>query len=396
MTVKRFLCVSILWAYASFCFAATPITLAAVYNLSGSQASLDTASLQGAKLAVQQINANGGVLGRTLVLQVIDGQSKATILRQAAKKYADNSKVQIAFGLSDNDMLRAFLPTYLAAGKLFVSSGATGANLTQQFPKRFFLTTFTDNIQASGGSKFIIDQLHRKKAFVLYQSNMSYARELAKYFVDAYRHAGGTILDKISIDQKLPTSLLAKFKKEPLSVIYLAAAPDKVPALIKQIREAKIKLPIVGGDSYVVNDITALPATESDSVYFTTHGYYDRNFMAPNMLAFVKLYQKQFGEKPTNIYSAVGYDAVKVIAAAISKAKSTQPAKVAATLNSMQEFPALTGELDLGKPVVNSMVTVVKIISGKASIAAVVIPQYIPKPAKYRIKKKENHKTNKV
>jgi branched-chain amino acid transport system substrate-binding protein len=149
----------------------------------------------------------------------------------------------------------------------------------------------------------------------------------------------------------------------------------------------------MGGDSYVVNDITALSATVADSVYFTTLGSYDRNFMDPSMVAFVKYYQKRLGEKPTNIYSAVGYDTVNILAAAMKKAKSTEPTKVATALKSMQDFSALTGDLNIGTPVVNSMVTVVKVISGKARIAALVIPQYIPQPIQFIARKKNDSNT---
>jgi branched-chain amino acid transport system substrate-binding protein len=292
MITKRLLCFIGLLAFANLSMAKPPIILAAVYNLSGSQSSLDKASLQGAKLAVQKINAKGGVLGRQLVLQVKDGKSQVSILKKLGEQLAKNKNIQLAFGVSDSGMLRTFLPVYLKSGKLFVNSGATGANLTQQFPKRFFLTTFTNNVQASGGAKFIMDQLHRKKTIVLYQGDMSYARNLANYFVDAYQHAGGKVTDKRSVGKIISIETLNSLKHQPLSVIYLAAAPNRVPNLIKQIRQAKITLPIMGGDSYVVNDITALSATVADSVYFTTLGSYDRNFMDPSMVAFVKYYQK--------------------------------------------------------------------------------------------------------
>ena len=170
-----------------------PVRIGAIYNLTGDQSALDSPSLDGARLAVERINAHGGLLGRRVELLERDGQtSEANVRRAAASLVA--SGVSAIVGLSDTDQVLAAAPIAARAGVPFVTSGATSPRLTEQVPDWLFLACFGDNTQAAASAQYASDRLGARTAAVLYDKDMDYTRLLAKYFTRSLRAQGGRVL----------------------------------------------------------------------------------------------------------------------------------------------------------------------------------------------------------
>src|SRR5512137_316196 len=100
------------------------VKIGAIYNLEGSQSPLDLPSARGARLAVQEINALGGIDGREIELILCDGKSDPAKVRKCAEGLL-NENVSAMMGLSDTDMVLAAVPVAAGAGIPFVTSGAT-------------------------------------------------------------------------------------------------------------------------------------------------------------------------------------------------------------------------------------------------------------------------------
>ena len=170
-----------------------PVRIGAIYNLTGAQAPLDAPSLDGARLAVDRINAHGGLMGRRVELLERDGQtSEAAVRRAAASLVASGCSAII--GLSDTDQVLAAAPIAASAGVPFVTSGATSPRLTRQIPNWLFLACFGDNAQAAASAQFATDQLGARTAAILYDKGTDYTRLLAKYFERSFRAQGGKVL----------------------------------------------------------------------------------------------------------------------------------------------------------------------------------------------------------
>ena len=371
--------------------APTPITIGIIYNVQGVQTPLDQFSLRGARLAVQQINANGGLLGRQLHLDVQKGNLKILEIQSIANKLSSNKLISVVIGLSGNKLVKAAALPIIQAGKVFISSRATTPTLLTRFPRRFFLTSFTDNLQAAAAAQFVTKQLYRQRAVVLYQQNMTDARSLAHYFISAFSHFNGKVVDQQAVSgTKWINTLLTAINRTHANIIFLATDPTMTSTWIKQLRIHHITTPIISGNSIVAANIIQYGKQIANDIFFTTPGYFDPNFIQPKMLAFVKAYQKEYGQPPPSISAALGYDAVQLAAAGIRKAKSTEADKIAAAIKRINDFSALTGDLNLSGKLPTKTVTVVKLIKAKARIAALIIPQYIPKidqPLKQPIKK---------
>jgi ABC-type branched-subunit amino acid transport system substrate-binding protein len=174
-------------------FAPSPVRIGAIYNLTGAQSALDDPSLDGARLAVDRINARGGLMGRRVELLERDGQTnEADVKRAAASLVASGCSAII--GLSDTDQVLAAAPIAARAGVPFVTSGATSPRLAKQVPNWLFLACFGDNAQAAASAQFATDQLGARTAAILYDEDMDYTRLLAKYFERSFRAQGGNVV----------------------------------------------------------------------------------------------------------------------------------------------------------------------------------------------------------
>ena len=173
--------------------APSPVRIGAIYNLTGDQSALDGPSLDGARLAVDRINARGGLMGRRVELLERDGQTNETdVMRAAASLVASGCSAII--GLSDTDQVLAAAPIAARAGVPFVTSGATSPRLTKQVPNWLFLACFGDNAQAAASAQFATDQLGARTAAIVYDEDMDYTRLLAKYFERSFRAQGGNVV----------------------------------------------------------------------------------------------------------------------------------------------------------------------------------------------------------
>ena len=173
--------------------APSPVRIGAIYNLTGDQSALDGPSLDGARLAVDRINARGGLMGRRVELLERDGQTNETdVMRAAASLVASGCSAIV--GLSDTDQVLAAAPIAARAGVPFVTSGATSPRLTKQVPNWLFLACFGDNAQAAASAQFATDQLGARTAAIVYDEDMDYTRLLAKYFERSFRAQGGNVV----------------------------------------------------------------------------------------------------------------------------------------------------------------------------------------------------------
>ena len=157
---------------------------------------------------------------------------------------------------------------------------------------------------------------------------MDYTKGLSKYFQDRFTQLGGKVLlDHIYMtEDKDFSALVSRLKANPdAQGVFASSGPDTAGIIIKQIREAGIKLPILGGDGYDTDLVSTVPGPDlSDNVYFTTHAYVGLETGTAN--AFREAYQKAYGNPPENAFAALGYDAMGLVADAIKRAGSTEPA----------------------------------------------------------------------
>ncbi len=361
-----------------------PIVLGAVFNLTGALASLDVPAYNGAKLAVQELNAKGGVLGRPLKLVVEDTATDLKRIPAAAKRLM-GQKVVALLGYTDTDAVKAFVPFSESAKLPFVVVGGTSPDLSGS-GKRVFLEPFGDNTQAAVGAEFAHSSLGAKTVYLLEDTSNTYTTGLMKYFKDAFEHAGGKVgrKDTYTSGAKDFSSQIANIKalKPAADLLYVSALPDDIVNVVRAVRAAGIDTPIMGGDGYDTPDLLSKGGKSAENVFYTTHILLDPENGNSRAKDFIGKYKTQYQKLPENAFAALGYDAVRLIANALIRAKSTDSDALFKSLASTKGYDQITGSITFGSGVhiPSKAVTVVAVQRGQLNLAGEYTAKYVPKP----------------
>ncbi len=359
--------------------AQTPIVIGAIYNLTGGQQDLDIPSSRGAKLAVDQVNQTGGVLGRKVELILVDGQTKPGIIARETLKLLQRQTPPVALiGLSDTDMVLAAARIAAVHSHVFITSGATSPRLPHEIPRFLFLACFGDNVQAAAGAEFAFKTLKARSAVVLYKQASSYATLLHDYFETRFKELGGKVL---TVRGYSLADIKAKAQGLPKAdLIYLAAQPDDIAAAIAALRGAGANEPILGGDGLDIGNAWQQVA-QAEKIYFTTHAYLGADNPDPRVQAFRAVYAKAYPGQEPGAFAALGYDAARLLLAAIASACSSRPQPVLRALARTNAFAGVTGTISFhnGRIPVKT-VSIIAVTHGRQALAATVLPKKIPAP----------------
>jgi len=357
------------------------IKIGALFNQTGDQSSLDVPGLNGFKLAAEEINKNGGVLGKQIEVVAIDGKTDQNACANAASKMIDVDKVVAISGLADSNYALAAGAIAQKKGIPFLTSGATLPSLPDQVGDFFFLAPFGDNIQAYAGAEFAAKDLKAKTAYILTDKAMDYTVTLSKYFKERFTKLNGpnSILledtyQTSDVDFSAQIERLKGLKTKP-DVLYIASDPSKCGVIAKQMRARGVNIPIVGGDGYDTPLLIELGGEGARDVYFTTHASLDNP--SEKVQNFVKAYQAAYNKQPENAFAALGYDSMYLLADAIKRAGKADPKAIRDALASTSGFEGVTGKISYksGSRVPTKSVTILTVKDGKFAFVKEVLPE---------------------
>jgi branched-chain amino acid transport system substrate-binding protein len=364
---------------------ADTIKIGAAFNVTRALSSLDAPALKGARLKVKEINNAGGVLGRKLELVVYDTRTDPTTIASVASRLINQDRVPVAIGFTDSDSVLTLGPIFQRAGIPFVTPGATSPKLPQQVGSDVFLACFGDNVQAAAGAEFVINKLKGRNVYLLRDSSTEYTRLLAKYFDEALTHDGGRIVgrDDYTGGNKSFAAQIDRIKAGATraDVIYVSAMPDDIGLIVRQMREAGLMQPIVGGDGYDTPLLLQVGGKAADNVYYSTHAYMAAD-STPAIRMFYKNYKAAYGIDPENAFAALGYDTVGLVADAIRRAGVVDPARIRDAIAATDGYAAITGTIGYpkGLRVPAKTVTMIGVNDEKLYLAAEITPAYVAAP----------------
>lgn len=361
------------------------VVIGASLSLTGIQAPLDEPGLRGAKLAVDQLNADGGVLGKKVKLINLDGKSDAvTVGNNAVQLVSEGAAAIIA--PCDFDFGSPASREAQSAGIVGLSTCASSPlyNSDNLGDKQFTLSMWNTTMGASAAEWGY--KKGWKTAYVVTDTFIDYTKSLGTYFTTTWEHLGGKIVGKDTYtqgDQNFSAQLqrLKAVTPQP-DVIFVSSYMPDLALIIKEIRKAGITSPVLGGDSYDDPQLGKSLGKFANDVSYATHSYLSAE-AGPNVEKFLASYQKKFGKAPDTALVATGYDSVMVLAQAMEKAKTVKGDKVA---KAMEEIPyeLLTGKLNWGTAaeghVPNKEAAMVSLEGGKTAFDGWFQPTWVPKP----------------
>ncbi len=364
---------------------ADKIKIGGGFALTGDESALDLPAANGAKLAVKEINAAGGVLGKQIDFIIHDSQYKMDVTAQTAKQFIEEDKIQAMIGYTDTDSVLAAGPIIQAAGIPFITVGATSPKIPSQIGDMMFLAAFGDNVQAAAGAEYALAKFG-KNAYLLWDKGVEYTTLLGAYFKARFVEAGGTIVLEESYDDKATdfSAQIAKIKAlspQP-DFYYVAAMPYNIGPFVKQMRDAGLSGPIVGGDGYDTPDLVSVAGAAANNVFFTTHALMDAAGGTAGIKKFITAYTTEYGHAPENAFAALGYDSVYLLVDAIKRAGSMDAKALKSAIESTKNFAGITGAITFSADahVPQKGVTIIDVENQTFTLGAEVVPEKVPAP----------------
>ena len=328
------------------------IKIGGVFEMSGNTAAYGTAASNGMKLAFKEINAKGGVLGKQLEAVYADNKGEPSESANATTKVITQDKVPaiIGFTTSSNGIAGATVAEASKIPMLQVTTTNPKVTVDEKTGKvrdNVFRVCFIDPFQGTVAANFATKTLKVTKVATLVDNSSDYSKGLTQFFVEAFTKAGGTIVSQEAYLQKDQDfkAILTKIKAANPEMIYVPGYYDEVGKIIKQARELGITAPFVGGDGWDSPKLFVIAgAAALNNTFFTNH--YSPEDKDPRVTAFVEAYKKEYGVVP-EANAALAYDAAYLMADAIKRAGSAEPAKIREALAATKGFAGVTGTATL-------------------------------------------------
>ncbi len=314
----------------------TPIKLGQVIPLTGDAAESGRYQRWGAELAIEEVNAAGGVKGRSLQLVVEDDKTSNPGAVAALQRLLEDQEIRAVLGSIRSTQVQAMLPTINEAG-VPVAIGGTNYGLTHSGSKWVFRFRPHDGFSAEVIAKFTVQDLAKTKIAIIH-SNDAFGQGGRELLLSALAKLSVTplLVQGVNNHEKDFTAVLTALKHSGADTLitYLAFTPD-VGILAKQLRQLGIALTWVGSPSVTASDARRLAGEALHGSYAVTDFHLEAS---PRAKAYAAAFKAKFGQDP-DIYSSWTYDAVHVLAAAMTRAKDLEPESVRQAILSIQGFP---------------------------------------------------------
>jgi len=288
----------------------------------------------GAKLALAEINTAGGVLGRRieLIYKVETGS-----IADSARELVEKENVVAILG-------PMFSSSAVKVGPIInipVIVGATGADVTNtgNDPRDFlFLVANSNALQAKVMAGFVVNDLGKKTAAMIWQNGDVYSKGFVNAFDANFQKLGGRIVANQIYEQgdTMFDGQLGIIKEANADVLLLASFPPESPLIVKQAREMGIKSTFIGSDGW--DDSLMLEILEDNTPLENSYYCSISDELAAN---FTAAYETMFKNRPIGI-APLGYDAMKLLATAIENVQSTDPVRVRDAVAATTDYEGAT------------------------------------------------------
>lgn len=320
--------------------AADPIKIGMVVPLTGSIADAGRYGTQGAKLAVEEINKSGGVLGRPLELMIEDDQSlnPATVL--AFTKLSDDKDIVAFLGPTRSTQIQAIAPSVKLTGRP-VMIGGTDPSLTLSGNPWFFRFRPNDTFTARVMSDFGVNKLGKKKWAIVHATD-AFGTTAKTLFTDTLKNLGITpvLIEGQPNNSPDYTAVALAVKQSGADALatFITFEPD-VAIFARQLRQLGVNIVWLGSPSITTTTARKLASATLYGTYAVADFHPDAN---PEAKSFSDKYLAAYKTTP-DFFGSWPYDAVHVLAKAIASAGSTDPQKIRDALLAIKSYQGVEG-----------------------------------------------------
>lgn len=360
--------------------AADQLVIGYAAAVTGSLAPYD--SPDGVTCRVEQINENGGILGKPVKLIIRDTKSDAVTASNVGQELID-AGANVILGPPTDDGLIPIAQLALPKGIPVLSVGATQPAFPVASPENGYLVPFGDNASAAAAAEVAYAAGHRKVVLMIANDVGAYSSVTPEYFGKAFERLGGKIVGRVNYHHGLAdyNAQVAEITANPEKpdMIFAAILVPDAGVLVRTIKTTGANIPVYGTDGFDDPSFVSVAGAGASLATFITHGYPSDG--SP-LKAFYDDCTKR-GHKPANIFFGLGGEAVEVVKAAVESAKSFDPPAINAAIKEIKDLKGITtGSItykDRGGVPLKEL-TVMQVKDGKVTPVQKIIPTWVASP----------------
>lgn len=357
------------------------IKIGANLELSGAVATYGSSILDGAELAVKEINENGGIDGKEIELISADNKSENAEATSAALKLIEQDNVVAMIGPATSGNTVATVELAAENKVPLVTASGTAPNVTVNdsgdVNEYAFRTCFIDPFQGTVAANFATEELSAKNVAIFADNASDYAKGLAKSFKEQIEKNGGTVVAEeayVAKDTDFRTQLTNLKGKNP-DFIFIPGYYEEVGLIVKQARELGLDVPLMGADGWDSPTLVELAGGDALNDTFITN-HYSSEDPDEKIQKFVEAFKSENGDTAPNAFNALGYDTVYYLADAIGRADELTGEAIKDALADTKDLSLVTGTFSVDEnhnPVKSA--TVLEFVDGAQVFNSKIDPQ---------------------
>ncbi|MEA4812464.1 MAG: ABC transporter substrate-binding protein [Anaerolineaceae bacterium] len=341
------------------------ITFGLNNEITGDNPVIGSSSRRGVDLALEEINAAGGVTvgGKkyTLAVEELDNEFKPEAAAVVARKFADDPKIMAMIGPNDSADVMPTIPIIEKATLPSITPWATAVAITEN-NDYFFRACFTDDFQGAIIAKFAFNDEKSKTAAVLYDMSNDYNVGIATIFKKTFEELGGKVVEfqTYGRGEKDFKAQLTKIIAAKPDILLLPNFFAEIPLQAEQARSLGYEGKFIGSDTWGDKELLKLGGKYVEGALWV--GHYAVDIASEKAKAFIAAYQKKYNDVPNDI-AALNYDTVYILKLAIENAGKVDRLSIRNGLAGIKLYEGVTGTMkfnDTGDPVKDAVIIKIK------------------------------------
>jgi branched-chain amino acid transport system substrate-binding protein len=323
---------------------ATEIIIGEFASLTGGTASFGQSSHKGTKMAIDELNASGGVLGKKIKLITEDDQSKAGEPATVVRKLISRDRIVALLGEVASSRSLEAAPIAQEARVPMISPASTNPKVTE-VGDYIFRICFIDPFQGTVLAKFAQSKGWTRAA-ILTDVKQDYSVGLSQFFKEFFTRHGGTIVSEQSYSSgdKDFKAQLTSIKAPNPQAILVSGYYTEAGLIARQARQLGINIPLLGGDGWDSPSLVEVAGEAMAGNFFSNH--FSTEDQSPIIQDFIKKYRAKYNEEP-DAMGALGYDSAMILADAIKRAGTTESGKLRDAIAATKDYQGVTGRITL-------------------------------------------------
>jgi branched-chain amino acid transport system substrate-binding protein len=323
------------------------IKVGLIASLNGEQQPWGLDSKNGAQLAVDEINAAGGINGKKIDLIVEDTGSKPEGGKSATEKLVSEDKVVCVLGEVASGITLPAAQVCQENAVPIIAIGATRVDVTQQGGASFRVC-YTDDFQGAAMAKYAYEDLKLRNVAILTDRKLPYSTGLSEVFTKAFTGMGGKIVaeekyESGNIDFK---AQLTNIKAKNPDGLFCSGYFTEVGPIARQRQALGLNVPMFGGDGWDSKDLLDSGGEGIVGGFFANH--YHKSEDRPEVKKFVDAYKAKYGSDAGTAMAALSYDAANVCFDSLKRAKALDSKSLIEAIGQTADFKGVSGSITIG------------------------------------------------